>query len=78
MKFIKDLLTPILTALIVLAGLAYATGIRDEKIERLDSSYKELKSDLKDLSIAVRELNKSMNEINRQEIFRDASRQDKR
>ncbi len=78
MKFVKDFLTPILTAIIVLASLAYATGIRDEKIERLDTSYRELKSDLKELSNSVRELNKSMNEINQQEIFRDKGRESRR
>ncbi len=77
MKFVKDLLTPILTALVVLAGIAYATGIRDEKIQHLDTVYKDLQNDMKELSSSVRELNRSVNEINRQEIFREANRKDR-
>lgn len=74
MQFVKDLLTPILTALVVLAGLAYATGIRDQKIERLDAAYKDLQGDMKELSNSVRELNRSINDINQKEIYRNYKR----
>ena len=74
MGFIKDFLTPILTALVVLAGLAYATGIRDEKIQRLDTAYRDLRSDMKDLGDSVRELNKTVTELNRQDIIRQAGK----
>ncbi len=57
---LKDFLTPIITILTLLGGMAYSSGMRDEKITTIKDQYIELRGEFEKLRVSVDRLNESM------------------
>ncbi len=69
---LKDFITPIITVLTLAGGMAYSSGLRDEKITNIQSQYTDMKNEVVKLRESVDKLTQSM--IRRQ-IFEDAKLQ---